>query len=256
MKRTESLKICLEKLSEKPYASILCYPTPSKKELRNRLKQLQRLGIDALEFSGAKQAFNVAVIGKGCVGVVTIAYRNKEKLAVKIRRLDADRSRMQGEAELMKMANSVGVGPKLLGTSKDFLLMQFIDGQLLPEWLGRKTSKARIRKVLGKVLEQCWTLDMAGLDHGELSHAPKHLIVDKKDEVFIVDFEAASVNRKTSNVTSICQYLFISGLAKQVAAKLGRKKKKVLVGVLRQYKHTKNRENFEKVLEACGVHAM
>jgi putative serine/threonine protein kinase len=42
---------------------------------------------------------------------------------------------MQHEAEMLKKANSVGVGPKLLGVSKNFLLMQFIDGKLLPEWL-------------------------------------------------------------------------------------------------------------------------
>jgi len=95
---------------------------------------------------------------------------------------------------------------------------------------------------------------VAGLDHGELSHAPKHIIVDKSDMSFIVDFETASLNRKPSNVTSICQFLFISGLvAKKVAEKLGGKNKKAIVEALRRYKNDRKRGNFENVLEACDL---
>ena len=249
-----ALTVNTEKLSEEPYTSIICYPRPSKVEFKKRLRELQKLGIEALEFSGAKEAFNVSVLGKGCVGIVTIAYRNREKVALKIRRVDADRAGMQQEAEMLKKANWVHVGPRLLGVSKNFLLMQFIDGDLLSEWLDKRRGKALVRKVLREVLEQCWRLDVAGLDHGELSHAPKHIIVDKSDVPFIVDFETASLNRKPSNVTSICQFLFISGLvAKKVAEKLGGKNKKAIVEALRRYKNDRARENFENVLEGCGL---
>lgn len=249
-----TLTITIEKLSEEPYASIICYPKTSKTELKKRLKELQKLGMESLEFSGEKEAFSVPVLGKGCVGIVTIAYRNGEKVALKIRRVDADRSRMQQEAKMLKKANSVHVGPRLLGVSKNFLLMQFIDGDLLPKWLNKQIGKAVVRKVLREVLEQCWRLDIVGLDHGELSHAPKHIIIDKKSKPFIVDFETASLNRKSSNVTSICQFLFISGVvAEKVAEKLGGKDKKAIIEALRRYKTDRTRENFETVLEACGL---
>lgn len=246
--------INLEKLSEEPYASVICYPRPSKAELKVRLKELQGLRVKALEFSGEKQAFNVPVLGKGCVGVVVIAYIDGEKAALKVRRVDADRSGMQQEAEMLKKANSVGVGPRLLGVSKNFLLMQFIDGDLLPKWLEKRRGKAEVRKVLRDVLEQCWRLDEAGLDHGELSHAPKHIILDQKDEPFIVDFETASVNRKPSNVTGICQFLFISGaVADEVAVELGGKDEKAIIDKLRNYKNCRTHENFGDVLRACGL---
>ena len=249
-----TLTATIEKLSEEPYASIISYPKSSKAELKKRLKELQRLGVETLEFSGEKQALNTPILGKGCVGIVTIAYRNGKKAALKIRRVDADRSRMQQEAKMLKKANSVHVGPRLLGVSKDFLLMQFIDGDLLPKWLEKQIGKALVRKVLREVLEQCWRLDIVGLDHGELSHAPKHIIIDKKSKPFIVDFETASLNRKLSNVTSICQFLFISGVvAEKVAEKLGGKDKKAIIEVLRRYKSDRTRENFETVLEACGL---
>jgi len=249
-----TLMITIENLSEEPYASIICYPKPSKAELKKRLEELQRLGVETLEFSGEKQALNTPILGKGCVGIVTIAYINGKKAALKIRRVDADRSRMQQEAKMLKKANSVHVGPRLLGVSKNFLLMQFIDGDLLPKWMEKRKQKALMVKILREVLEQCWRLDIAGLDHGELSHAPKHIIIDKKNKPFIVDFETASLNRKPSNVTSICQFLFISGVvAEKVAEKLGGKNKNAIIDVLRRYKSDRTRENFETVLEACGL---
>jgi putative serine/threonine protein kinase len=249
-----TLTVAIKKLTAEPYASVLCYPKPSKSELRKRVLALQELGVRALEFSGGKEAFSTRALGKGCVGIVAIAYVNGEKVALKIRRVDADRSRMQVEAEMLRKANSVYVGPKLLGVSKNFLLMQFIEGDLFPEWLEKRVGKALVRRVLREVLEQCWRLDRAGLDHGELSHAPKHIIVDKKSVPFIVDFETASLNRRPSNVTSICQFFFMGGLvSKKVAEKLGEKEKRAIVESLRRYKNDKTRENFERVLEVCGL---
>lgn len=250
MKR--ALVISLEELSEEPYASVICYPRRSKTELQKRLEELQKLDIEVLEFSGEKEAFNTPVLGKGCVGIVVVAYRNGEKVALKIRRVDSDRPTMTQEARMLQKANSVGVGPKFLGASKNFLLMQFIDDDLLPKWLEKRREKAQLRKVLREVLEQCWRLDGAGLDHGELSHAPKHIIIDEKGKPFIVDFEAASTNRKPSNVTSICQFLFINGeVAKKVAEKLGERDNDVTIKALRRYKNDRTNENFEKVLEVC-----
>jgi putative serine/threonine protein kinase len=248
------LMVTFEELSEEPYASVICYPRRSRKELQKRLEELQKLGIEALEFSGEKEAFNTPVLGKGCIGIVTVAYRNGEKIALKIRRVDANRPSMTQEAGTLQKANSVRVGPRFLGASKNFLLMQFIDGDLLPKWLEKRREKAQLGKVLRGVLEQCRRLDEACLDHGELSHAPKHLIIDKKNSPFIVDFETASTNRKPSNVTSICQFLFINGeVAKKVAERFGEKDRDAIIKALRRYKKDRTHGNFEKVLEVCSL---
>jgi len=247
-------RITIEKLSEEPYASVICYPKTTKTELSERSKELQKLDIEALEFEGEKEVCNLPVLGKGCVGIVTIAYRDVEKGALKIRRIDADRSGMQQEARMLRKANSVNVGPKLLDVSNNFLLMQFVDGTLLPEWLEKHRKKGLVRKVLHEILEQCWRLDEAGLDHGELSHAPKHIIINKNNASIIVDFETASSNRKPSNVTSICQFLFISSsLAKKIAEMLNVKNVNAIIEVLRRYKNDRTRENFESILKVCSV---
>jgi len=246
--------LTIEQLVEEPYASIICYPKRSLAELKKRLSELRRLGVTKIEFVGEKRVYNVPVLGKGCVGIVVIANMHGDRVALKIRRIDSDRARMKQEFELLKKANLIDVGPKVLAASRNFLCMQLIDGQLFPKWLSQKRNKTRISMVLKRILEQCWRLDRINLDHGELSHAPKHLIIDKHDRPFIVDFESASLNRKPANVTSVCQFLFIgSETAKHVIEKLGAKDNKAIAMALRHYKNEKSFKNFCSVLRVCGL---
>jgi putative serine/threonine protein kinase len=154
---------------------------------------------------------------------------------------------------MLAKANSVQVGPRFISVSKNFLLMQFIDGAVLPDWLDARKEKKPLCNVLNAILEQCWRLDNVGLDHGELSKAPKHLIVDKTQKPFIVDFETASLNRKPANVTSVCQFLFTScgAVANAVAEVLGERNREEIIWALRLYKKDKTRENFDRVLQVC-----
>ena len=245
--------VSLKVLRERKQCKVLCYPRCEQGEVDSRLNELERLGVKALEFTGEKSFFNTPVLGKGCVGIVVVAYTNSGRAALKIRRVDADRKGMSHEGEMLKIANNIDVGPKLLEISENFLLMELIDGTRFPEWLeslGKKESQSRVRLVLKDVLEQCHRLDMAGLDHGELSNAAKHILVDSDDHPFLVDFETASINRRVSNVTSVCQYLFLrSQIATQVKRKLGEVNEKELINALRAYKRERTEENFEKLLE-------
>jgi putative serine/threonine protein kinase len=243
----------VENLKEKPYASVLCYPRASEAELQTRLEELQKHGVKALEFTGKASVFNVPVLGKGFVGVAVIAHLNGQRAALKIRRVDADRLGLQHEAAMLAKANAVNVGPMLISVSTNFLLMQLIDGDLLPNWLEKHKDKEQVQRVLRDVLEQCWRLDSVGLDHGELSKAPKHVIINKKQKPFIIDFETASVNRKPANVTAMCQYLFAGNgaVAHMAAETLGEKNFKELIEALRIYKRNRTRENFERLLQIC-----
>ena len=245
----------VDQLIQEPYASVLCFPNPSETELQSRLKELRSHDVTALEFSGTASLFGVAVpvLGKGFVGIVVIAHVNGERVAVKIRRADADRADLLHEARMLSKANSVNVAPKLMTASKNFLLMQLIDGDLLPNWLETNKDAAAVKQVLGEVLEQCFRLDQVGLDHGELSKAPKHLLVDKTEKPFIVDFETASVERRVANVTAVCQYLFAgnSTASKVLAEIFGERNRLELIDALKAYKKNRIRSNFEGLLEVC-----
>ncbi len=245
--------VSLEDLKQAPYPSIICYPRPTVIESQKRLIELKGLGVDALEFTGKSSICGVPVLGKGYVGIVVVAHVHGKRLALKMRRLDADRVDLTHEAEMLRKANDVGVGPKFVDVSNNFLLSQLIDGYLLAEWLETRKEKVQAHKVLVDILEQCWRLDEAGLDHGELSKAPRHLLVDHADVPFIVDFETASVNRRVANVTSVCQYLFAgnSQVPKLIAEVFGKKDRLAVIEVLRRYKQNRNRANFEALLQIC-----
>jgi putative serine/threonine protein kinase len=240
-------------LIEEPYASIVCYPRSNPTEIQNRIEELRQHGVSAVEFAGKTSASNIPVLGKGYVGVVVAAHAKGQRVALKMRRIDADRPDFTHEAQMLQKANAIGVGPQFIAVSKNFLLSQLIEGDLLEDWLENQFDKVLIHDVLVDILEQCWRLDEAGLDHGEISKAPKHLLVDNEDKPFIVDFETASIVRRVINVTSVCQFLFMgnSKAAKMLNVVFGKKTKVELIATLKNFKKNENRKNFEGLLEMC-----
>jgi len=249
----KSAVITLNQLEEEPYASVVCYPKATPSEMQPRIAELRKLGVEALEFCGKSSAFSLSVLGKGYVGIVVAARVCGERLALKMQRVDSDRVSLEREAELLCKANSVGVGPKFVAVTKHFLLMQLVEGDLLEAWLQTHRDKAVVGKVLVDILEQCWRLDEISLDHGELSKAPKHLLVGGTDKPFIVDFETASTQRNASNVTSVCQYLFQgnSETCKTISTILGERNREKLISGLRNYRKNRNRTNFEDLVRLC-----
>ncbi len=247
--------VSVTQLVQEPYATILCFPKPSEAELQSRIQELLGLGGAAVEFVGKATVFgsSVPVVGKGFVGIVVVAHCGGERLALKIRRLDSDRDDLLHEADMLTKANAVGVAPRLVGASKNFLLMQLIEGQLLPNWLQTHKDPDQVKTVLARVLRQCFQLDQAGLDHGELSKAPKHVIIDPEGVPWLVDFETASSARKTANVSAIAHFLFSSAgeVGQTVSATLGTKNREKIIATLREYRKNRTEESFEAVLTAC-----
>ena len=102
------------------------------------------------------------------------------------------------------------------------------------------------------MLTDCYNLDAADLDHGELSNITKHVIVGKS--ITIIDFESSSLERRASNVTSACQAILIgSGLAKMVNRIYKLPQKQKIITVLRKYKESRTQESFDAVLEVLKL---
>ncbi len=133
--------VALENLDEEPYASIVCYPRTNPIEIYHRLEEMQQHGVTSIEFVGKTNASNIPVLGKGYVGVVVVANVKGQKVALKMRRIDADRLDFTHEAEMLQKANAIGVGPKFIAVSNNFLLSQLIDGDLLEDWLQTPREK-------------------------------------------------------------------------------------------------------------------
>ncbi len=113
----------IRELTEQPYSGILGFPKANKKQLQSRIKELQKLKINSVCFEGASLIGKLHVLGKGYVGIVILAKQNQKKIAVKIRRTDSQRDGMVNEARLLELANKAKAGPKVIKSSKNFLVL-------------------------------------------------------------------------------------------------------------------------------------
>ena len=233
---------------EEPYSKILCFPKVKESEVKKRLSELKKIGVTHVSFTGPLQIEKCHILGKGYVGMVVLAKKNNEIVALKIRRIDSPRKNMSNEAKLHQIVNKLDIGPKFIKNSKNFLVMEYIEGEKIIDWAKKTETKSQeVRSVLNNVLRECYLLDDAGLDHGELSTIDKHVIVGKNKNT-IIDFESSSTNRKPSNVTGATQGILIgTGLAKIIQKRVRLPPKETIINLIRQYKKNPNLENFEKI---------
>jgi len=195
------------------------------------------------------------VLGKGCVGIVTRALLDNKPVALKIRRGDADRATMVDEGRLLRLANSVGVGPGLISATKNFLVMEFFDGLPLFRWVDRLSTRngSRVRSVLNQLLADCFRLDAIGLDHGELSHAPRNVLVNRSGRACVVDFESASTTRRVANVTSLLQYFLFGKISRRIRAVRKFPDRRTVVRLLSGYKAEQSVESFQALLRLLDL---
>jgi len=244
--------ISIKKFSKDPYSIILGYPRATKRQLNLRIIELEKLKINSISLIGPTTIGRLKILGKGYVGIVVLAKKENKKVALKIRRLDSQRSEMKSEAKLLRLVNTVKVGPKLFDFSKNFVVMEYIEGVKISKWIKSLSGKGSTRKLKTAIktsLEDCFRLDQIGFDHGELSSISKHVIVGDMKST-LIDFESSSTKRRVSNVTSITQAIFIgSGIAKDVRRIYKIPAKEKIIEVLRIYKKEQSRESFESLLE-------
>lgn len=247
---TESF-LPVSKLAIEPYYTVIGYPKATKKQINSRISELKKLGIQSVSFQGSLKIGKLSVIGKGYVGIVILAKRKNKLVAIKIRRTDASRTKMNNEAKFLKIANKVGVGPLFIDSSKNFIVMEYLNGEKIATWVNNLKSKKDskfIKTTIQKILEDCYNLDKVGLDHGELSNITKHVIIDKS-KITLIDFESSSTKRIVSNITSATQALCIgTGISKIIKKFYKLPPKTRIIPVLRNYKQEKTRENFEKIM--------
>jgi putative serine/threonine protein kinase len=244
--------ISIKKFAEEPYSKILGYPRATNRQIKSRIKELEKLKIKSISLTGPTLLGKLAILGKGYVGVVVLAKKNNKQVALKIRRTDSQRNNMKNESVLLKLVNSVNVGPKMIDVSKNFLVMEYLEGEKIGDWMNSLKgigSTKKLKSIIRKVLEDCYRLDQIDFDHGELSNISKHVIVGKTKST-LIDFESSSTNRKPSNVTSIAQAFFIgSGIAKKAQKIYKNPPKEKIIEALKQYKQEKSKENFEELLK-------
>lgn len=156
------------------------------------------------------------LLAKGKRGKV-YTYRSSvdgEEVCVKELNPDTDaKDVIHKEAKFLRMANEHGIGPKLLKEEDDKVVMEFVQGERILDFLER-SDKEGIVKVIRDSLDQARELDRIGINKYELTNPYKHIIVNNEKPVMI-DFERCHEVKNPKNVTQIVQFL-TSGKVKTI----------------------------------------
>jgi putative serine/threonine protein kinase len=231
---------------------IVGYPKPESIDVDSRFDQLRSLGVEYILSEGGSSIGGVRVLGKGYRSIVVLVETSRGLAAAKIRRVDSTRGGLIHEAMMLKLANTVSVGPRLYGFTDDVILMEYIHGSNILDWISNEDDADRIRYAARILLGQAYRLDRVGLDHGELSRAERHIIVKPTGEPVIIDFESASIHRRPRNLTSIVQYI-----AFRIPYITGRRvveaDRDVILESLRMYKRYIDDESFHKLIDSLNL---
>ncbi len=167
-----------------------------------------------LETSLAKNGLKlIRQLSKGWTSYVYLAEgRGGKKFAIKALREKSNRRDMaRRESENLALANSAGIGPKLVKADleKDIVMMEYVKGALFSEWLESGPSKGELENFIDELFSQAARLDKIGLDHGQLAGRGRNILVREGMPV-IIDFEKASTKRKVHNLKVVESFLFRS----------------------------------------------
>jgi putative serine/threonine protein kinase len=239
LKRSEDIK------------QLISFPSLEDSIQEDRIKELESIGITSILSYGKTKIGNLSVLGKGCVGLTLPVIHRKKMRALKVRRTDANRDNMYNEVIMHSIANTVNVGPILIDFTENFILMEFIDGTNIFDWLFNKVRRRHyVYQVIASSLEQCFALDQIKLDHGQLSYLKHHLIISSKNQPKIIDFESSSMRRRTANVSSLVHnFLWASSFYSKLKYELTYEKKLKILQLLKDYKSCKTRARFVGILD-------
>ncbi|RLG89384.1 MAG: hypothetical protein DRO15_00540 [Thermoprotei archaeon] len=206
-------------LSLEDAKQVICYPehyaTPE--ECNRRIEELRREGVKHILSMGKTKIGRISVLGKGHAGIISAALlENGKVIAVKIRRFDSKRKSLEREAILQYLAALVNVAPTVYAFSRNFIMMEIIQGITLGEYLETKyceNNEHDIFLVTRSLIKKAFILDCIGIEHLELSNPRKQVMVQDYDpeKVFILDYESAKYTPRASNVTSIIGFIIGKG---------------------------------------------
>ena len=137
---------------------------------------------------------------------ILLKNRSQKHVAIKINQPASPSCRLDLECRVLRDVNRVGIGPEFYAGNKDYLIMEFIDGTTFPSWLPSATP-LQVRRVLGKLLAQCFALDQEHYTKEEMHHPFKHIIITAQNHPVLIDFERCTKTDSPKNITQFVEYL-------------------------------------------------
>jgi putative serine/threonine protein kinase len=231
----------------------LSYPNGDGEVYSRTVRELEGIGVEGIISAGDLEIGGIKVLGKGCVGIVLAGVLGRQSIALKVLRTDANRPSLMNEGRLLTMANGCRAGPQIIAAGANVLAMEYVHGKPLVKWLGELHTPGEVKSALRELLRQARCLDEIGLDHGELSDARKHILIDEKGRPYILDFETASTDRKLRNLISTVGYLFFKSSTAALLSRHITWDRAGLLGAAREYKDAPSKKTYENLITHLGL---
>lgn len=208
--------------------------------LMNKSELLKKLEKDGIK--------NVKYFAKGHRGFLFTGIRKSKKVAIKAKNPASQaHGRIENEARWLKKLNSHGIGPKLLYSRDGYFFCEFIDGDLILDYM-KKSNKRQIKQAIKNIFNQMYKLDRLKIDKEEMHHPLKHVIVSK-GKPFIIDFERVHYSHNPKNVTQFCQFVTSGNAAKIFSEKGIKINKNNIIELAKVYKNEQSTKNFKRILK-------
>ena len=235
-------------------ARLLSYPVLREDLISRRLSKLRYLGFKNCVDLGNYELWGVKVLGKGHSSIVLAAeFNGLGYSAVKILRVDSKRDSLLLECDLMKKA--FPVAPRVYYCDDELIVMELIKGVKLGDIVPHVTSCRDLVTLYLKVLAVVRYLDSINVTHKELNILRKHVIIDEKGGIRIIDFESG-FSGFTCNVCRAFSALFMRDQRIKECCDLRQYNKNLLLELLSSYKKTNSEEFFVRLVKTltniCG----
>jgi HemK-related putative methylase len=192
-----------------------------------------------LEKKGIKKAEYAA---KGRRGLVYRGNYRGRIVAIKTKRPGTVTKPVVNEAKALRIANKLGLGPKLFFATNEFVVYEWVDGSYFGDALLKADKKTK-KSLFKQLFLQAFVLDKAGLAKEEMLRPLKNAVVTPKNKVVLIDFERLHKTKKPNNVTQLCTF----------AAKEGIAPLKTIRHLAKHYKQNQTRGNFNSLLRGAGL---
>ena len=92
-------------------------------------------------------------------------------------------------------------------------------------------------------------MDKLKMNKEEMSHPQKHILVDKKNNPVLIDFERAHYTIKPGNVTQFCDFLISNNIKTILKNNNIIINKDKIINAAKIYKKQQNKENFNRIIK-------
>ena len=112
-----------------------------------------------------------------------------------------------------------------------------------------RKNKKILLKLIKKLMDQLFIMDKLNINKEEMSHPQKHIIIDKKDNPILIDFERMHYTIKPSNVTQFSDFLISNNILTTLKKNNININKKQLISAAKTYKNQQNKINFNVIMK-------